>query len=68
MTSPPPSVAPPHRAWLVVIALLAGMVGALAAALIATTLNAETLDIVKWAGGTFVAVTLFVLRIHDEFR
>ncbi|GGW55419.1 hypothetical protein GCM10010503_35590 [Streptomyces lucensis JCM 4490] len=44
------------------------MVGALAAALIATTLNAETLDIVKWAGGTFVAVTLFVLRIHDEFR
>ncbi|MFF3934630.1 hypothetical protein [Streptomyces phaeofaciens] len=68
MTPPPSSVPPPHRALLVLIALLSGLAFAFAAALVAGAMHAEPRDIVKWAGGTFVAVTLLVLEIDRALR
>ncbi|MFH8469207.1 hypothetical protein [Streptomyces sp. NPDC017991] len=41
---------------------------AIPAALVAGALHTEPRDIVKWAGGTFIAVTLLVLEIHRALR
>ncbi|WP_327181075.1 hypothetical protein [Streptomyces sp. NBC_01334] len=68
MTPPPPPIPPPHRALLVLIALLSGLTFAFAAALVAQAMHAEPRDIVQWAGGTFVTVTLLVLEIDRALR
>lgn len=68
MTPPPSPMPPSHRALLVLVALLAGLAFAFAAALVATGMNADPRDIVKWAGGTFIAVTLLVLEIDRTLR
>ncbi|MBQ0854827.1 hypothetical protein J8N05_42455 [Streptomyces sp. BH-SS-21] len=68
MTPPPSSAPPPHRILLVLIALLTGLTVAFAAALVAGVMHTEPLDVVKCAGGTFIAVTLLVLEILRALR
>ncbi|MER6276514.1 hypothetical protein ABT202_09400 [Streptomyces sp900105245] len=57
-----------QRALLIVIALLVGLLAGLVAGVLAVLLHATPLDAAKWAGGTFIAVTMLLLKIRELLR
>jgi uncharacterized protein involved in exopolysaccharide biosynthesis len=70
VTQPPPLPGDGswQRALLIVIALLVGLLTGLAAGVLAALLHAPILDAAKWAGATFIAVTMLLLKIRELMR
>ncbi|MEV5106128.1 hypothetical protein ACFQ7G_16990 [Streptomyces massasporeus] len=70
MTQVPPPQAGglSQRALLIVIALLIGLLTGLAAGVLAVLLHATILDAAKWAGGTFIAITMLLFKIRELLR
>ena len=70
MTSPSrrPPVPRSQKLLLIAVALLGGLSASLGAYIVATELDASSLDAVKWAGGAFIAVSMLVLRTLEELR
>ncbi|MFC8201738.1 hypothetical protein ACFUTV_41115 [Streptomyces sp. NPDC057298] len=50
---------------MIVIAVLVGLNTGLIASLTAIVLNASPLDTTKWAGATFIATTMLLLKIRE---
>ena len=63
-----PSGELPPRVLVIVIAVLIGLLTGLAAGVVAALLHAAILVATQWAGRTFIAVTLLVLKIHELLR
>lgn len=70
MTTPPtpPSDELSHRVLVVIIAVLVGLLTGFAAGVVAALLHAAALVAAQFAGSTFIAVTLLVLKIRDQLR
>ena len=62
---PPPSNGLANRVLLVVIAVLLGVLTGFIAGVIAMALDAPIFDATKWAGATFIAVTMLLLKIRE---
>ncbi|MFJ8051210.1 hypothetical protein [Streptomyces luteogriseus] len=65
---PPPAGGLSQRALLIIIALLIGLLTGLAAGVLAVLLRATILDAAKWAGGTFIAITMLLFKIRELLR
>ncbi|MFF7356879.1 MULTISPECIES: hypothetical protein [Streptomyces] len=69
MTPPPlPPSELPQRVLLVLISVLVGLLTGLAAGVLAVLLHASILDAAQWAGCTFIAVTMLLLKIRELLR
>ncbi|MER5832132.1 hypothetical protein ABT116_15125 [Streptomyces sp. NPDC002130] len=65
---PPPAGGLSQGALLIIIALLIGLFTGLAAGVLAVLLHATILDAAKWAGGTFIAITMLLFKIRELLR
>ncbi|MFE2303552.1 hypothetical protein ACFXAW_35750 [Streptomyces sp. NPDC059445] len=70
MTSPSrrPPASRSQKLLSIAVALLGGLSASLGSYIVAKELHASSLDAVGWAGCTFIAVSMLVLRILDELR
>ncbi|MFD9985523.1 hypothetical protein ACFWZJ_34625 [Streptomyces massasporeus] len=48
--------------------MLIGLLTGLAAGVLAVLLHASILDAAKWAGGTFIAITMLLFKIRELLR